>query len=280
MKVAIISGDGNLPILAAEALKEKGVETISIVFNENEVKARLEKIVSKVYLTGIAKVGKVLSIFKKEGITHLLMIGKMDKTVLDGGNLKPDLRALWILFRLKNRNNDTIHYAVVKEFESRGITIMSQSEVLAKIVPEVGVYSKSKPTKAMMKDIEFGYTVACELGRLDVGQTVVVKKLNVMAVESAEGTDKTIARGCTLAVEDAVVVKAAKPQQDDRFDLPVVGMASFKAVVENKGKVLAVEAGKTLVVGLQECIEFANNNDMIFLVFDPKDLYKPTLFEA
>ena len=277
MKAAILAGAGNLPSLAAESLKKRGVETIAITSAES-IRATLEPLVSKVYVVGIGKVGKMLKILKNEGVTHFLMIGKFDKTVLEGG-LRPNLRAIWLLLRLKNRNNDTIHYTVVNLLEKRGITTMSQSEVLSDIVPQAGVFTKSKPDKSLLADVAFGYTVAVELGRLDVGQTVVVKKKSVMAVESAEGTDKTIARGCSLANSGAVVVKAAKPSQDPRFDLPVVGMDSFKAVVENKGKLLAVEAGKTLIVGLQDCIKYANDNNIIFMAFKPEDFYNKSLFE-
>ncbi len=272
-----MAGAGNLPVLAAKSLKNKGVETIAITSAES-VRAALEPLVSKVYVVGLGQVGKTLKILKNEGVTHFLMIGKFDKTVLEGG-LKPDLRAIWLLFRLKNRNNDTIHYTIVNLLEKRGITTMSQSEVLNDIVPEAGIFTKDKPDKALLGDVAFGYTVAVELGRLDVGQTVVVKKKSVMAVESAEGTDKTIARGCTLANGGAVVVKAAKPSQDPRFDLPVVGMDSFKAVAENKGRLLAVEAGKTLIVGLQDCIKYANDNGIIFMAFDPAKFYDKSLFE-
>ena len=277
MKAAILAGAGNLPTLAAESLKKQGVETIAITSAQN-IKDNIEPLVSKVFLIGIGKVGKMLKILKKEGITHLLMIGKFDKTILEGG-LRPDLTAIWYLLRLRNRNNDTIHYTVVDILKKRGIETMSQSEVLKDIVPEVGVFTKNKPDKSQLADIAFGYTVASELGRLDVGQTVVVKKKSVMAVESAEGTDKTIARGCQLAKENAVVVKAAKPSQDPRFDLPVVGMDSFKAVVENKGKVLAVEAGKTLIVGLEDCVKYANDNDIVFMAFKSEDFYDKSLFE-
>ena len=149
---------------------------------------------------------------------------------------------------------------------------MSQSEVLKDIVPRAGTFTRNKADKSLMEDIAFGYHVATELGRLDVGQTVVVKKKSIMALESAEGTDQTIARGCKLASEGAVVVKAAKPSQDPRFDLPVVGMDSFKAVVENGGKVLAVEAEKTLIVGLQDCIRYADENGLVFMAFTQNEL--------
>lgn len=275
MRAAILAGGGNLPTLAAESLREKGIDTIAIVAPEirdyETIVDRLGKIVNKVHISGLGKVGKTLKILKKEKITHVLMIGKFDKTVLEG-RLSPDLRAIWLLFTLKDRNNDTFHFKIVEILEKRGITTMSQSEVLDKIVPQAGVFTKAKADKSIMEDIAFGYNVASELGRLDVGQTVVVKKKNVMAVESAEGTDATITRGCQLANGGAVIVKAAKPTQDPRFDLPVVGMDSFKAVVENKGKVIAVEADKTLIVGLQDCIKYANDNDIVFLAFTQDEL--------
>ncbi len=275
MKAAILAGAGGLPMLAAESLKEKGISTIAIVAPEisayETIVEKLGQVVDKVYTNGLGKVGKTLKILKKEGITHLLMIGKFDKTVLEG-RLSPDLRAIWMLFRLKNRNNDTIHYAIVDTLEKRGIVTMSQSDVLDKIVPKAGTFTKNKTDKSIMEDIAFGYNVASELGRLDVGQTVVVKKKSVMAVESAEGTDATIKRGCTLANGGAVVVKAAKPTQDVRFDLPVVGMDSFKAVVENGGKVLAVEAEKTLIVGLEDCIKYADENGIVFMAFTQSEL--------
>ena len=276
MKTAILAGMGNFPMIAAEKLRERNIDTIAIVANDT-IASNMEGHVGKVYVIELGKIGKTLKVLKQEKITHVLMIGKYDKTVLEG-RLKPDLRAIWMLARLKNRSHDTIHYAIVDLLKKRGIETMSQADVLSDIIPGLGVFTKNKPDKELLADVAFGYTAATAISRLDIGQTVVVKKKNVLAVESAEGTDATIARGCQIASEGAVVVKAAKVAQDVRFDLPAIGMSTFKAVVENKGRLLAVEADKTLVVDLENCIKYADEHGLIFMTFDPAKVYDEKLF--
>jgi DUF1009 family protein len=188
----------------------------------------------------------------------------VNKTLLFS-DLKFDLTAVKLLATLRNRKDDTIMDAICSEMESKGISILEQTEGLDCLYLDEGVYSKKKPSKDQMEDILFGYEMAKELGRVDIGQTVVVKDRAVMALEAIEGTDKAIARGCTLAKKDAVVVKCAKPGQDLRFDIPTVGVDTLRNIVDNDGRILAVEAGKTFVVDKEACIKFADENKLIFL---------------
>ena len=188
----------------------------------------------------------------------------MNKTLLFS-DIKFDITAMKLLASTVNRKDDTLMEAICKEMESNGLRIMKQSEALDGLFIEEGVYSRKKPTAEQLADVNFGLETAKELGRLDIGQTVVVKDLAVMALEAIEGTDKAVERGCQLAKKDAVVVKCAKPSQDERFDIPTVGVDTIRNLADNNGRVLAVEAGRTFVVDIEACIKFADENKIIFM---------------
>ena len=164
------------------------------------------------------------------------------------------------LATLPNRKDDTIMLGFVRELNKAGIEVLDQTVLIRLLMPETGCLTKRKPTADEEKDIAFGLRMAKELGRLDVGQTVVVKGLAVMALEAIEGTDACIARGGELARGGAVVVKTAKPKQDQRFDVPAVGLKTVATMVSVGAKVLAIEAGRTLLVDRDEVVALADQN--------------------
>ncbi|MGE4267088.1 MAG: LpxI family protein [Deferribacterales bacterium] len=264
MKAAIVAGYGTLPRIAAENLLKKGDSVLVVALDEvvstgfSDIQGiSLEKI-------SVTQVGKLIKILKKYEIESVLLAGKVNKALIFS-NLKFDLLAVKILAGLKNRKDDTIMDAICRLISAEGIRIMEQTEALYSLYLPKGVYSRKKPTAEQEKDIAFGYETAKELGRLDIGQTVVVKNSAVMALEAIEGTDLAIERGCRLAKEDGVVVKCAKPSQDLRFDIPTVGIDTLKILSDNKGAVLAVEAESTFVVEIDKCIRFADEHNLIFL---------------
>lgn len=194
----------------------------------------------------IGKLGEVIKTLKKQGVTEAVMAGKISKTLLYRKKVRPDLRAAKLLFMLKDRGDDSIINAVAREFEKDGIKLIGISELCSALLTPDGQLTKGPPTDAEWKDIKFGFRLAKEIGRLDIGQTVVVKDLAVMAVEAIEGTDEAIKRGGGLAGGGATVIKVIRPSQDIRFDVPVVGMNTLHAMVKAHIRVLALEAHKSL----------------------------------
>ncbi|TCK62441.1 LpxI family protein [Seleniivibrio woodruffii] len=264
MKVAVVAGYGVLPKLAAENLLKKGHSVLVVALDEavsigfSDVQGiDLEKI-------SVTQIGKLLKLLKKYNTESVLFAGKVNKTLIYS-NLKFDLLAVKILAGLRNRKDDTVMDAVCKLITENGMQIMDQTYALDSLYLEKGIYTKKRPTKEQEEDIAFGYDTAKELGRLDIGQTVVIKNKAVMALEAIEGTDLAIERGCRLAKEGAVVVKCAKPSQDLRFDIPTVGVDTLKILSDNNGVVLAVEAGRTFVVDIDKCIRFADENNIVIV---------------
>ena len=266
MKIGLLAGYGELTVDAAVNIKNQNHELVVLAFNET-INQDLSTYADKLYTVSVGQPGKILKILKKEQIKHVAFVGKVNKTLLYS-NLKLDLTAVKELVKLKNRNDDTIMYAVVDFFNRNGITVIKQTEILNNLLTDEKVLSKKKPSKPQWEDIKYGYKIAKEIGSLDIGQTVVVKNKAVMAVEAIEGTDKAIERGCRLAKKNAVVVKVAKPDQDERFDVPTVGVDTLKNLFDNNGEVLAIESGETFVVNIDECIEYANKKSLIFVSYE------------
>jgi len=263
LKIGLIAGYGEISLVAARNLKEKGYSVIAIALSE-AISEDIKLFTDKLYTVSVTQVKKILKILKSENITEIVFAGKVTKELIYN-DLKFDLLAVKTLFKLKDRKDDTIMNAVIDLLKKEGITVLRQTEILKDILVKKKVISKKKPSKKQMEDVYFGFRIAKELGRLDIGQTVVVKDKAVMALEAIEGTDAAIVRGCRLAKKDAVVVKTAKPQQDERFDVPTVGVDTLKKISDNKGSLLAIESGKTFVVNEKECAEYADKNGLIFI---------------
>ncbi len=268
MKTVLFAGQGLLPVEAAKSLRAKGDEVIVYTFTE-QLALDFSGISDEVKVFSIGQVGKILRELKESGAKQLVFAGKFNKTLLEQ-NLKLDLKALWILARLKDRQENTIMYAITHEIEKLGITILSQLDLLTHQVVRNGVHSKLKPTRPQMEDVRFAYEKARGIAGLDLGQVVVVKNKTVLAMESLEGTNRTIQRGAEFCQGGFTVIKVAKPDQDYRFDLPVIGMETLSAFAAEKGAVFAVEADYTLVLNLQECVDFANANKFVFMAYTPE----------
>lgn len=264
MRTGLIAGYGVLPKIAAENLVSKGHNLLVIALDEEVTESFSSVAGAEVIKISVTQTGKIIKTLKKNNVDRVLFAGKVNKTLVFS-SLKFDLTAVKLLASLKNRKDDTIMDAVCRLLNENGMEIIPQTEALDCLYLEKGIYSKKKPTLEQLEDIEFGLETARELGRLDIGQTVVVKDKAVMALEAIEGTDKAVIRGCQLAKQGAVVVKCAKPSQDLRFDIPTVGVDTLKNISDNNGVVLAVEAGKTFVVDKEACIRFADEKKIIFM---------------
>ena len=263
-KLAVIAGMGGLPGAVASEAKKMGYRVVGIAL-QPPADESLEPFVDDFYKINIGRFGGLLSLLKKLSIADAVMAGKVPKEILykHKTSIIPDMKAVKLLFSLRNRSDDTIMSAVVQELEKNGIKLRDTTDFTKNLLAPEGVLTKKKPSKDELKDIEFGYETAKEMGRLDIGQTVVVKDLAVMAVEAIEGTDEAVKRGGNLAKKDAVVVKVSKPQQDLRFDVPVVGMDTLRSMKEVSAKVLALEAEKCIIVDKEKFINEADKEGMV-----------------
>lgn len=249
IKLGIIAGMGSLPAAVAREAKKAGYHVVAFALKP-PADDSLRPVADEFHAISIGKFGRLLALLKKLSVTEAVMAGKVPKRLLyaDKKKIIPDLQAVKLLFSLKNRSDDTILLAVVKELEKNGIRIHETTAFTRDLLAPEGVLTRAKPSRDELDDVRFGWRIAKEIGQLDIGQTVVVRNMAVMAVEAIEGTDEAVRRGGTLAVSGAVVVKVSKPQQDMRFDVPAVGLDTLRAMHESSARVLALEAGKCIIL--------------------------------
>ncbi len=255
-KIGLIAGNGQFPLAFARAAKQKGMQVIAVA-HEDETLPELAEIVDGIFWVKVGQLGKLIKIFQDQDVTNVLMAGGIKKTRLFGGAL-PDMRGIALLARMIHKKDDSLLRAVAEELEAEGITVRESTLYLDNLLAQPGILTRRKPSREEQQDIEFGWQMAKEIGRLDIGQTVVVKDQAVLAVEAIEGTDEAIRRGGRLCGEGAVVVKICKPHQDLRFDLPAIGSQTMKSMRDVKAACLAIEAGKTIVLDREALLSEAD----------------------
>ena len=254
-RIGLIAGNGRFPIIFAENARRLGY-AVSAVAHIGETEPELERHVERIHWIKIGQLNKLIKAFKEDGVQQAVMLGGIKKTHVFT-TVRPDLRTLSIAGRLRAFKDDAILREFAAELEREGIRIRESTFGLNGILVEESPLTKRRPTKKEWDDIRYGWDVAHEIGRLDVGQCVVVKDRVIVAVEAVEGTDQAIRRGGELAGEGAVVVKRCKPQQDLRFDLPAIGPKTIQVMAAVKATALAVEAGRSVLLDRQEMIHQA-----------------------
>jgi len=260
--LGIIAGDGKLPPMLAQSAKEKGYKVVSLALTEDAL-ARMQPLCDAIMHSPPGLLGRNISYLKSQGVQDVVFIGKLNKVQLLRNILKIDLTAIKEMSKLANLNDGSIQTAVGGFMESHGMRVVTQSEFLPQLFPSVGVMTKKQPTAAEYVDIEYGYKIAKELARMEIGQTVVVRDRMVIAIEAIEGTDEAIRRGVQLADGPVIVVKVARPVQDQRFDIPAAGLRTLNAMLAKKpGGVLAVAAGEVMMVEQEEMIRFADEHQI------------------
>jgi DUF1009 family protein len=249
-RVGLIAGNGRFPFLVLDAAYAMGHEVIVIAVKE-EADSDLEDAADRhgadIHRVSLGHLGKAISILKKAGVTQAVMAGQVKHTKIFA-NIIPDLTLLSVLARLKAKNTDALIAAVAEVMKDKGVDLLDSTRFLTPLLARPGAMSARGPTPQEQEDLEFGYRMADTIAGLDIGQTIVVKDKAVVAVEAMEGTDITIARAGELAGAGTVVVKVAKPDQDMRFDVPVVGVATIEGMTRAGAAVLSVDAGKTLLL--------------------------------
>jgi DUF1009 family protein len=254
--LGIIAGGGQFPIMVAEAAKKKGLHVFAVA-HYGETEPALSQKVDEITWIKLGQLGHMIKAFKKGGVSKTLMAGSIEKRRMFD-NIRPDVKGLSVMSKLAIFHDDDILRAVAAELSKEGIEIVPSTLYLPELLAPPGCLTKRRPGKSEKADIDFGRHVAEELGRVDIGQCVVVRRKTVLAVEAIDGTDATILRGGKLAKEKAVVIKMSKPGQDLRFDVPSVGLETVKVMSEVKASVLALEAGKTLIFDKLQMIAYAN----------------------
>ena len=244
--LGIIAGNGVYPLLLADAARKAGVEKVIAAAFTDETDPELEHRVHRIEWMRVGQLNRLLKFFNQNEVHHAIMAGQIaPKNLFD---LRPDLKALLLLRKLKQRNAEAIFAAIADELSSVNVDLLPATTFLEDCLASVGLIVGPKLSGREEEDVDLGWKVAKEIARLDVGQTVIVKNGTVVAVEAFEGTNDAIKRGGALAREGAVMVKVAKPNQDMRFDVPVIGVETLGVAAEAKLRVIAVETGKTLLL--------------------------------
>ena len=256
-RIGLIAGNGRFPIIFANNAKQLGYH-VSAVAHEGETEPELANHVDRIHWIKIGQLNKLIQAFKEDHISQAVMLGGIKKTHVFT-TVRPDFRTLAMATRLALWKDDDILREFAAELEREGITIRESTFGLQGILVEEGALTQRSPSKKEWDDIRYGWEVAQEIGRLDIGQCVVIKDRVVVAVEAVEGTDAAIKRGGELAKEGAVVVKRSKPQQDLRFDLPAVGPRTIDVMDSVKASVLALEAGKTVLLDREVMLDKARH---------------------
>jgi hypothetical protein len=255
-KIGLIAGGGQFPLLLARAAKSQGVQVVAVAFRE-ETDRRLEEEVDLCAWVALGKLGQMIEVFRKAEVHEAVMAGTVAKTKLYS-KLRPDWKVVKLLARLIHKKDDALLRATAEELEANGIKIRPSTLFLPELLAPPGILTRRRPTARERRDIAFGWTLAKEIGNLDIGQCLVVKDQAVLAVEAMEGTDETIERGGRLSQGQAVVVKVSKPGQDLRFDVPAVGLQTVETMEKAGASVLVVEAGRTLIFDRDRMIDAAD----------------------
>ena len=266
-RIGLIAGSGRFPVLFAETAGRRGVQVVAVA-HRGETAPELVHHVHAITWVQPGQLQALIDSLRAHGVTRTVMVGGIAKPRLFR-DIMPDARALAAIARVGKLRDDLILRALAEELEREGIHVVPSTTFLEEIVPEAGVLSERAPTADEWADIRHGFQVVKVIGQFDIGQSVVVRGGTVMAVEGIEGTDATIRRAGQLVNGDIVVVKATKPIQDLRFDLPAVGPETVRTMAEVRGRVLAVEAGRTIILDRTEMLALANEAKIAVVAVDP-----------
>lgn len=255
-RVGLIAGSGRFPVLFAETARRRGVEVVAVA-HRGETAPELADVVDAITWVQPGQLEALIAALVQAGVTRTVMVGGIAKPRLFH-EFKPDARALAVIARVGVLRDDLLLRALAEELETEGIRVVESTIYLQEIVPDPGVLSARPPSEEELEDIAFGFAVAKAIGRFDIGQSVVVRGRTVVAVEGIEGTDATIRRAGALVNGGITVVKACKPTQDLRFDLPAIGPDTIRTMAAAGGRALAVEAGRTVILDRAEMLALAD----------------------
>ncbi len=276
--IGLLAGSGRFPILFAEAARRQGL-SVACVGLRYEAPEELRDLCDAFETVGVTKLGRMIRTFRRWDVREIVMAGKVTKNVmytpLRVVRLMPDYRMFRFWYgRLRDRKDDSILLGVIAEFEHDGMTFQSALDYCPELLVTQGILTRRRPTPSELEDVRFGWKLAKEMGRLDVGQSVAVKELATIAVEAIEGTDRCIERAGTLCKSGSwTLVKVAKPQQDLRFDVPTIGVTTIENLHRAGARVLAIEAGLTIVIDQPEVVALADRHGLAIVALDPAEIH-------
>ncbi len=259
-RIGLIAGSGQFPLLFLKEAISKGY-AVYVAAYVNEADPLLDKHAQAVIRLHLGQIRRLIKFFKKNSVNQTVMMGAVNKTRIFT-DVKPDTLAISLLANLRHTHDDSLLSVFAGVLEKKGIRVQPATQFLPDMLAAAGCWTRRQPRRSEKNDIEFGWEIAYEIGKLDIGQCVVVGGGSVLAVEAIDGTDATILRGGKLGQGHAIVVKRCKPNQDTRFDMPAVGVDTITTMRRANIKVLAIEAGKAVVFNRHEMIARANLSDM------------------
>lgn len=264
----LIAGNGRFPFLVLEGARSQGIEMAVIALKE-EASPELEKIAKHLHWVSLGELSKTIELMHQEGVTQAVMAGQVKHNKIFSA-IRPDWKLAKLLFSLPRKNTDSLIGAVARVLEEEGIRLVDSTLFLKPLVPDAGVLTRRAPSEHEAEDMAYGRRLAQHIAGMDIGQTVVIADRACVAVEAMEGTDEIIARAARIAGgKPLVVVKASKPGQDMRFDVPVVGLPTIEQMRGAGATALAVDAGRTLLFDRPELIELADAADIAIQAFSP-----------
>ncbi len=255
-RLGIIAGGGPLPVIAAREARMQGLKVVAVAIEE-AASPDLAKEVDAISWVGAGQLGRIIRALEREQVADVVMLGKIPLTLLFS-RVKADLKGILFILKLRDRRGDSILSGLGDVLRSEGITLHDCRRFLSSVVLRKGLFTARAPGPEEQRDISFGREIARAIAALKIGQTVVVKRRTVLAVESIEGTDDTIRRGGALGKGGVVVVKVGRPDQDTRFDLPVVGPDTIAALEQAGATALALDADQTLMLDQEKVVATAD----------------------
>lgn len=258
--LGLIAGNGVYPLEIARAARKAGVKKIVAAAFTNETNPSISEEVDAVEWLRVGQLGRLLKFFGEGAVHHAVMAGQIaPKNLFD---LRPDWKALLLLARLPRRNADSIFGAIAAELGKVGVELLPATTFLENSLASPGLIAGSRLSRREQQDIDFGWSIAREVARLDIGQTIIIKNGTVLAVEGFDGTNETILRGGRLARKGAIMIKVAKPNQDMRFDVPVIGVETIRVAAAAGLRAVVIEAARTLLLEKDAVIETANRSNI------------------
>jgi UDP-2,3-diacylglucosamine hydrolase len=265
----LIAGNGDFPFLVLEGARNRGIE-MSVIAIREEASENLERVAKRIHWVSLGELSRTIELLHTEGVKHAVMAGQVKHNKIFS-SIRPDWRLAKLLFSLPSKNTDSLIGAVAKVLQDEGIELVDSTKFLGNLLPEAGVLTRRAPDASELADIAYGHSVARQIAALDLGQMVVVRDRACVAIEAMEGTDETIERAARIVGgQRLVVVKVAKPRQDMRFDVPVIGLKTIEVMRAAKVSALAIDARKTLLFDREALIHAADEAGIAIQAFAPE----------
>ena len=254
----LIAGSGDFPFLVLEGARSRGIEMAVVAIRE-EASPALERVAKRLHWVSLGELSRTVELLHQEGVKRAVMAGQVKHNRIFS-SIKPDWKLAKLLFSLPSKNTDSLIGAVAKVLSDEGIELVNSTEFLGQLLPVAGVLTRRPPDESEAADIAYGRQIALQIAGLDLGQTVVVRDRACVAIEAMEGTDETIERAARIASgQRLVIVKVSKPQQDMRFDVPVVGAKTIEVMRRSNATALAIDAGRTLLIDRDALLRAADD---------------------